>query len=192
MIQLSLVNDILLLFCNLQFLLFVFVLELLLNDLGKEAIDNSLINSGGQESSNTCSMENVCSETRTVHSQSDRSDVTILEKNEDVKPTISEILIVHESDACELPEDIIALRNHYNEARAMEYYRSVVTILEKNENIKPEVNEIVLTNESDLFELLRVDNKQNINTPFHESNSMASIEVKNVFSLCKNISDWKV
>jgi len=192
MIQLSLVNDILLLFCNLQFLLFVFVLELLLNDLGNEAIDNSLINSGGQESSNTCSMENVCSETRTVHSQSDRSDVTILEKNEDVKPTISEILIVHESDACELPEDIIALRNHYNEARAMEYDRSDVTILEKNENIKPEVNEIILTNKSDLFELLRVDNKQNITTPFQESTSMASIEVKNVFSLCKNISDWKV
>jgi len=164
----------------------------LLSDLSNETLDNSLVNSRGQESGNTCSIENVCSEARTVHRQSDQSDVTILEKNEDVKPKIGEIVIVHESVACELPEDIIALRHHYNEARALECNQSDVTILEKNEDIKPDVNEIVLENEGDLCELFHEDLKQNINTTFHECNSLASIEVKNDIFLCGNIGDGKV
>jgi len=206
-----------------QFHLIVSVLVRLLSDLSNNTLDNSLVNSRGQESSNTRSMENICSEVQTVHSQSDQSDVKILEKNDDVKPTMSEIAIVHESDACELPEDIIALRyhydeararddivtvnksdacelpediialrHHYNEVRAMECDQSDVTNLTKNEDIIPEVNEIVLANEGDLCELLHEDHKQNINTTFHECNSLASIEVKNVCSLCDIIGDWKV
>jgi len=190
MIKLSLLSDILLLFCKLQFLLIVFVLVRLHSDLSNETLDNSLANSRMQESGNTCSMENVCSEVQTVHSQSDQSDVTMLGKNEDVKSKNSELIIVNESVACELPEDIISLRHHYNET--MECDKSDVTILLKNEGIKPEVNEIVLKNEGDLFELFHEDHKQNINTTFHECNSLASIEVKNVFSLCEIIGDWKV
>jgi len=164
----------------------------LLSNLSNDALGNSLVNSQGQESGNTCSMENVCIEVQTLHCQSDQSDVTILEKNEDIKPTISEIVIVNESVACELPEDTIALRHHYTETRAMECDLSDITILVKNEDIKPEVNEIVLKNEGVLCKLLREDIKQNINTTFHECNSLVSIEVKNVFSLCENIEDWKV
>jgi len=223
---LSLVYDILLLFCNLQFLLIVFVLVQLLSDLSNDTFDNSLVNSRVQESGNICSTENVCSEVQTVHSQSDQSDVTILEKSEDVKSKISEIIKVNESDVCELPEDIIALRNNYNEAwardvivavnesdacelpediialrhhyneawardvmvtvnenyacelpediialrhyydktRAIECDQSVVRILEKNEDIKPAVNEKVLESEGDLCE----DNKQK--SPQHFTN----------------------
>jgi len=80
-------------------------------------------------------MDDVGGELLTLNRQSDQCDVTMLEKVVDVKPKINEIVIVNESVACELPEDIIALLHAYNEAKAMEWDESDVKILEMNEDV---------------------------------------------------------
>jgi len=152
MIQLSLVSDILLLFCNLQFLLIVSVLVRLLSDLSNEMLDNSLVNSRGQENGNTCSMENVCSEVQTVQSQSDHYDVTIIDNDIDIKPEVKEIFLNIDRDLCKslpagMKQEITATFQNHNESK-----------------------------ETKLIEC---------------SNSLMSIEVKNVFSLCDNIGDWR-
>jgi len=170
--------------------------------LEKSLVENSRVQDSGRTHSMT--FDDVRSQPLTVHGEHDQSDVTMTEKIADVKPKISEIIIVNESNACELPEDTIALRYHYNEAKAMECDQSDVTILGRNEDVKLEINEIVLENEGDICKLLHEDTKQDINTTIHDyiksnetksmecNNSVMSIEVKNVFSLCKNIGDRKV
>jgi len=67
-----------------------------------------------------------------------------------------------------------------------------------------EVDEIVSNNEGDICKLLHEDIERDINKTIHDhnesnetnsmecGNSLMSIEVKNVFSLCDNIGDWKV
>jgi len=153
------------LFSNLQVLFILFVLERNLNNISNGMLDNSLVNSRVQDTGSTCSVDDIRSQLLTVHSEHDQSDVTMFEKIADVKPNISEI--VNESVAGELPEDIIALRHHYNEASTMECDQSDVTILEKNEN----------SNETKSTEC---------------GNLLMSIEVKNVFSLCQNTGDRMV
>jgi len=128
-------NVYLALFCNLQFLWIVSVLEQNLNDLSNDTLDSPLVDSRVLDSGSTRSMDDVGGELLTLNRQSDQCDVTMLEKVVDVKPKINEIVIVNESVACELPEDIIALLHAYNEAKAMEWDESDVKILEMNEDV---------------------------------------------------------
>jgi len=84
-----------------------FVLERYLNDHSNQTLDGSLVDSQMHENGMTHSMENICSEPLTVHSQSDQSDVTTLEKNEEVKLEVTGIVPENNGDHCELPiEDI--------------------------------------------------------------------------------------
>jgi len=131
--------------------------------LNNDALDNSLVNSRGQESCNTCSMENVCSEVQTVHSQSDQSDVTILEKN-DFNPEICEIVDSIEGNASELirvaiKQDNIATCFTYSEGHTVKCDQSGVMIPKNIEHVKLAVNGVVVENEGDACELHPVHTK---------------------------------
>jgi len=115
-------------------------------------LGKSLVSCQVSESYNTRSMENVCSEVQTVHSQSDHSDVLILEKNVDIKLEVKEIVFNNDHDPCKsLPADI----------------KQEITTTFQDHNESNETRSIEC------------------------SNSVMSIEVKNVFSMCDNIGDWK-
>jgi len=82
-------------------------------------------------------MDDVCSELLTVHSEYDRSDVMMFDKNEDVKLVVIEIVPQNVGDACELSHEDIKQEfttafhdnNERNETNSMD---SLMSIEQKN------------------------------------------------------------
>jgi len=79
----------------------------------------------------------------------------------DINSEVCETVLQSESAACELPHTCNehAICHGYSNVNAMDFDQSDVIILDKNEDLKPEINRIVIDNKNEFSEMLSDDTR---------------------------------